>query len=48
MSDLIELKKYHYANKELAVSKIQRREIAFAYQGDEGIKGRAKYFETAE
>ena len=48
MSDLMRLKKHHYANKELAVSKIQRREIAFAYQGDEGIKGRAKYFETTE
>ena len=48
MSDLIELKKYHYANKGLVVSKIQRREIAFAYQGDEGIKGRAKYFETTK
>lgn len=48
LSDLIELKKHHYANVTLEISKIQRREIAFAYQGDEGIKGRARYFETTE
>ena len=48
LTNLIELKKHHYANTTLEISKIQRREVAFAYQGDEGIKGRAKYFETVE
>ena len=48
MNELMKLKEHHYTHAELEVSDIQRREIAFAYQGDEGIKGRAKYFQNVE
>ena len=48
MNELMKLKEHHYTHTELEVSDIQRREIAFAYQGDEGIKGRAKYFQSIE
>ena len=48
MTDLSTLKKEHYTNAKLEVSDIQRREIAFAYRGEEGIKGRAQYFDSIE
>lgn len=48
MTDLSTLRKEHYTNAKLEVSDIQRREIAFAYRGEEGIKGRAQYFASIE
>ncbi len=48
LNELMKLKDHHYTHAELEVSDIQRREIAFAYQGDEGIRGRAKYFQSIE
>ncbi len=48
MNELMKLKEHHYTNVKLEVSDIQRREIAFAYQGVDGVRGRANYFETVE
>lgn len=38
----------YYANVELSIPKIQRREIAFQYWGDPGIRDRHRYFQTNE